>query len=148
MQAARPLRTGYESCVLESRAGALPERRRQVHSGRMTLDPAVTNPEHYAVIFENERVRVLEYRDEPGDETTPHDHPDSVMYTLSSFHRRLMSQDRQMEVELEQGTVGWLPAQRHHAKNIGETSTHVIFVELKGDAGEARAGDTGVLGPE
>jgi hypothetical protein len=25
----------------------------------------------------------LEYRDSPGDITHPHDHPDSVMYTLS-----------------------------------------------------------------
>lgn len=29
------------------------------------------------------------------------------------------------------GTVGWLPAQQHHGENIGDTPTHVIFVELK-----------------
>ena len=33
----------------------------------MSLDPVETNPEHYRVIFENERVRVLEYTDNPGD---------------------------------------------------------------------------------
>jgi hypothetical protein len=48
----------------------------------MSLDPVVTNPEHYKVVFENDRVRVLEYLDEPGHQTTPHRHPDSVMYTL------------------------------------------------------------------
>lgn len=48
----------------------------------------MTNPDHYRVIFENERVRVLEYTDQPGDMTTPHEHPDRVMYTLSSFQRR------------------------------------------------------------
>ncbi len=83
------------------------------------------------MIFENERVRVLEYTDDPGDRTTPHQHPDSVMYTLSSFRRRLVSGDAQREVELEAGTVGWLPAQEHHGENIGETPTSVIFVELK-----------------
>jgi hypothetical protein len=57
----------------------------------MTLDPVVTNPDHYAVVFENEHVRVLEYNDQPGDRTTPHEHPNSVMYTLSSFRRRLSS---------------------------------------------------------
>ncbi|UMG93850.1 hypothetical protein [Nocardioides sp. TF02-7] len=31
-----------------------------------STDPVVTNPEHYRVLFENERVRVLEYVDEPG----------------------------------------------------------------------------------
>jgi quercetin dioxygenase-like cupin family protein len=102
--------------------------------GDMSLDPAVTNPEHYKVIFENDRVRVLEYTDQPGDRTTPHEHPDSVMYTLSSFRRRLVSGDMQREVEIASGSVAWLPAQQHHGENIGETSTHVVFVELKEQA--------------
>ena len=97
----------------------------------MELDPVQTNPQHYRVLFENDRVRVLEYTDVPGDRTTPHRHPDSVMYTLSGFRRRLVSGDQQREVELAAGTVGWLPAQDHHGENIGDTPTHVLFVELR-----------------
>ena len=97
----------------------------------MSLDPVLSNPDHYKVVFENERVRVLEYQDLPGDRTTPHRHPDSVMHTLSSFRRRLVSGDVQREVELQAGTTGWLPAQEHFGENIGETPTHAIFVELK-----------------
>ncbi len=41
----------------------------------MSLDPAVTNPDLYKVIFDNDRVRILEYTDAPGDATTQHDHP-------------------------------------------------------------------------
>lgn len=41
----------------------------------MGPDPAVTNPDLYTVVFENDRVRVLEYHDRPGDRTTPHGHP-------------------------------------------------------------------------
>ena len=59
----------------------------------MTLDPVVTNPNLYKVIFENEQVRVLDYTDQPGDRTTPHEHPNSVMVTLSSFRRRLYAGD-------------------------------------------------------
>lgn len=44
------------------------------------LDPAVTNPELFKVVFENERVRVVEYRDRPDDQTMPHRHPDSLMF--------------------------------------------------------------------
>ena len=35
-------------------------------------DPTSTDADKYKVIFENERVRVLEYRDEPGQVTKPH----------------------------------------------------------------------------
>ena len=110
----------------------------------MSLDPVVSNPEHYKVVFENERVRVLEYSDAPGDVTTPHRHPDSVMYTLSSFRRRLVSGDTSREVQLESGTVGWLPAQEHHGENIGDTPTHVVFVELKEPGA---SGGVGRIGP-
>ena len=97
----------------------------------MILDPVQTNPDHYTVVFENDRVRVLEYSDGPGARTTPHDHPDSVMVTLTSFRRRLASGDAEREVEMVAGTTGWLPAQQHFGENIGTTPTRVIFVELK-----------------
>jgi hypothetical protein len=42
-------------------------------------DPVTTNPALYRVVLENERVRVLEYLDQPGDCTLAHAHPDSVM---------------------------------------------------------------------
>ena len=103
----------------------------------MTLDPVETNPEHYSVVFENERVRVLEYVDRPGERTTPHAHPDSVMHTLSSFRRRLHSGDAHRDVEMPAGTTGWLPAQEHSGENIGEMETHVLFVELKDGAAPA-----------
>ena len=109
----------------------------------MSLDPTKTNPDHYKVIFENERVRVLEYTDQPGTVTTPHAHPDSVMYTLSSFRRRLVQGDARREVELQAGTVGWLPAQQHHGENIGETPTHAIFVELKDPPQSPPGGEIG-----
>ena len=109
----------------------------------MSLDPVETNPDHYTVIFENDRVRVLEYVDQPGTVTTPHAHPDSVMYTLSSFRRRLVQGDAQRDVDLQVGTVGWLPAQEHHGENIGDTRTHAIFVELKDSSQQPADGDLG-----
>ena len=97
----------------------------------MSTDPTVTNPGLYSVVMENERVRVLEYHDRPGDRTTPHHHPDSVMVTLSGFRRRLIDGDRSADVELEPGLVRWLGEQSHAGENTGDTDTRVIFVELK-----------------
>ena len=107
-------------------------------------DPSVTDPDHYRVIFENDRVRVLEYRDRPGDETHPHRHPDSLMYTLTSFRRRISHSGRRVDVEIPAGSVRWLGAQEHSGHNIGDTETHTIFVELKEPA--LSTSDT-VLGP-
>lgn len=110
-------------------------------------DPTSTDPDKYKVIFENDRVRVLEYRDEPGQRTQPHEHPESVMYTLSSFERRLIGENGEgRDVELAAGEVRWLDAQVHSGENIGESPTHVLFVELKPDAPVAQIGST-TLGP-
>ena len=108
-------------------------------------DPTTTDPDKYKVIFENDLVRVLEYRDEPGQKTSPHEHPDSLMYTLSSFQRRLIGgSGESRDVALEPGEVRWLDAQTHSGENIGSTPTHVLFVELK-ERRESAAG--GTLGP-
>ena len=65
--------------------------RRSATSGPPASGAPATNPDHYRPIFENAHVRVLEYTDLPCDVTTPHDHPDSLMYTVSSFRRRLVA---------------------------------------------------------
>ena len=41
---------------------------------RMSLDPVASNPAHYKVVFENERLRVLEVTLEPNDEEPIHHH--------------------------------------------------------------------------
>jgi beta-alanine degradation protein BauB len=104
----------------------------------MGADPTQTDPDKYKVVFENDRVRVLEYTDRPGDRTSPHSHPDSVMYTLSSFERRLTHGDQQRDVQLEAGRVVWIEAQEHSGENIGTTESRSVFIELK----EPRAGSS------
>jgi beta-alanine degradation protein BauB len=115
--------------------------------GASVDDPTITDPDKYRAIFENDRVRVLEYRDDPGEATHPHDHPDSVMITLSGFDRKLVLGEAVREVTLPPGEVRWLDAQRHAGENIGSTPTHVIFVELKEPASAQRADAPPPLGP-
>ena len=111
-------------------------------------DPIVTNPDLYRVLFENDRVRVLEYLDQPGDATQPHSHPDSVMVTLSAFRRRLRSGGREVDVGLPAFQALWLDAQEHAGTNVGTTPTHTIFVELKEPHATGPEGsDAGRLGP-
>jgi len=94
-------------------------------------DPLTTDPGLYRVVFENARVRVLEYRDEPGDATHVHGHPDSVMVTLSPFSRVIAADGAEVPVRMPAGQVRWLDAQEHAGRNVGTTPTHSIFIELK-----------------
>ena len=106
-------------------------------------DPTTTNPEFYRTLWENDDVQVLEYRDTPGQETTPHEHPNTVMVTLTGFDRELSSGDQSREVSLAAGSAVWLPAQSHSGRNIGSTPTHTILVELKHSAPSATAPNLG-----
>ena len=113
----------------------------------MSLEPTCTDPDKYVAIFENEWVRVLDYRDHPGQQTQPHRHPNSVMITLSDFQRRLSSDGNAAEVSMTAGRAVWLPAQTHLGHNVGDTDTHVIFVELKTASAVGPAAVEKNLGP-
>jgi beta-alanine degradation protein BauB len=95
-------------------------------------DPVKTNPGKYVVVFENERVRVLEYRDRPGDKSLMHEHPDSVVYNVAPAKRRFSFPDgKTVDAELKGGQVIWNNAGKHGGENTGTTDTHAIIVELK-----------------
>jgi len=95
-------------------------------------DPVVTDGDKYRVVLENDRVRVLEYRDSPGDRTTPHHHSDFVLCALSAFKRKFVLADgREVVREVRPWEVVWSGAQSHIGENVGSTATHVLIVELK-----------------
>lgn len=98
----------------------------------LAQDPVKTDPDKYFLRFENDRVRVLDYRDKPGDKTNMHHHPDFVLYAIAPFKRRLTFPDgKTLERELKAGDVIYMPAQDHIGENIGDTETHVVIFELK-----------------
>ena len=99
-------------------------------------DPVKTDGDKYTVLFENNCVRVLDYRDRPGDRTNRHRHPAFVLYTLSSFKRTLTLPDgKVVQREFKEGEAVWSGAQTHIGANTGDTPTHVILVEMKSDIG-------------
>jgi beta-alanine degradation protein BauB len=95
-------------------------------------DPVKTDGDKYKVVLENERVRVLEYRDKPGNKTTMHAHPDFVVVAQSGFKRQLTLPGGKTVVrEFKPGEVMWTDAHSHIGENIGDTDTHVLIIELK-----------------
>jgi quercetin dioxygenase-like cupin family protein len=100
------------------------------------VDPTVVAPNHYKVVLENDRVRVLQIRYAEGEETPMHSHPDAVALFL---------EDGTVEMRLPDGTSQqpagkagealWTPAGDHSPKAV--TSVSVILVELKDGGGDA-----------
>jgi beta-alanine degradation protein BauB len=103
-------------------------------------DPVKTDSDKYRVVLENDRVRVLEYRDKPGEKTTMHAHPDFVVLARSAFKRQLTLPGGKTVVrEFKAGEVMWTDAHSHIGENIGDTDTDVLIIELK----EPRKPETG-----
>jgi quercetin dioxygenase-like cupin family protein len=111
-------------------------------------DPVQTDRDKYRLVLENERVRVLEYRDKPGGKTQRHSHPAFVLYALAPFKRRLtFGVGRITERSFKAGEAVFMDGQTHVGENIGDTETHALIVELKHvglPSGAPKAETTGV----
>jgi mannose-6-phosphate isomerase-like protein (cupin superfamily) len=106
------------------------------------LDGVVAAPKHHRLLFENDRVRVIESRIRVGERTPPHTHlHQRVMYTVSgsSFVRRDEG-GRVIEAPLvrdgstDEPRVMWAgPTDLHTIENTGSDDLVVIAVEVRCD---------------
>jgi len=95
-------------------------------------DPAVVNSKTIKIKFENDRVRVLEAELPPGTKEQVHSHPAYVIYVLAGGKVRNYAADgKTSETELKTGEVLYRDPLTHAAENIGNTTMHLILVELK-----------------
>jgi quercetin dioxygenase-like cupin family protein len=106
------------------------------------LDALRAAPRHHALLFENEKVRVLDTNIRPGDTVPLHTHRwPSAMYVLSfsDFVRRdaagnVLIDSRNIRT-LPAGSALWSePLAPHTLENVGERDLHVISVEQKSPA--------------
>ena len=98
----------------------------------MQKDPVQVAPNHYKVVFENDRVRVLSFHSRPGEKWGLHAHPDAVVVSLNEYKVRNIVPGAQPAIrEAKRGDVAWIPARSHTGENIGNTEMDCVLVELK-----------------
>jgi quercetin dioxygenase-like cupin family protein len=87
----------------------------------------------YKLLMENDKVRVMEVRLEPGQKSPMHNHPDDhVVYVNNDARFKLSFPDgKRSEFELKAGQALWLEAGPHETENVGKTRGHNIVIELK-----------------
>ena len=84
------------------------------------------------VKFENERVRVLELRLQPGEREQQHTHPQYVLYALTDYRVRNISADGTVRTfQRRAGDVFWGEPITHGGQNVGTTELRALIVELK-----------------
>ncbi|MBS1718199.1 MAG: hypothetical protein JSS72_10765 [Armatimonadetes bacterium] len=104
------------------------------------LDATIAAPSFHKLLFENEHVRVLDTRVEPGQIVPLHTHPWPIMHYIfawNDFIRRdengdVLVDTKAMGVSAEPGTATWsAPMGPHTLENVGDGPIHVLVVELK-----------------
>ncbi len=99
----------------------------------MAQDPIKVSPNTHKLLLENDQVRVIEYRSQPGEKSPMHFLSDAVIYRLSpSYKLKITLPDGKTKViEGKAGDVRWVEEGMGKEENVGNTEAHAIIVELK-----------------
>ena len=98
----------------------------------MAGDAPSVPPNLYKVLFENDKLRVLETRYGPGVKSDMHSHPDLVAVPLTSTKARsTLSEGPTVDLDLQSGEPAFVEAQGHAVDNNGDAEFVVVLVELK-----------------
>ena len=104
-------------------------------------DAATVQPRAYKVVFENDRMRVLEFNSKPGMGVCGngmHSHPAHLTVALSTAKARIRLPDGKVFVgENKLGDVFWSEAETHETENITGRNVRALMVELKPGTGKA-----------
>ena len=102
-------------------------------AGAPAQDPLTVGPDIYRLILENERVRVLEARFQPGEKIGPHAHPDHVVVVTSAGKLAVTAASGKVqEFDAKVGDTFFIAAETHSAENVGTTEFACVVTELKG----------------
>ena len=105
-----------------------------------SLDAMIAAPAYHKLLFENDRVRVLEVRIGVGQVVPLHTHRwSSILYvqSASDFIRRdkggqIVFDSRNSGPPQEAPGVVWSPPRPPHSvENVGSAGIHIISIELK-----------------
>lgn len=95
-------------------------------------DPLEVAPTMYSLVYQNDRVRVMQVVFKPGEKIAKHSHPDHFIYVLEPGKLKISHPDgTSMDADFKVGQVVWIPAETHWAENTGATEVKLLVTELK-----------------
>jgi oxalate decarboxylase/phosphoglucose isomerase-like protein (cupin superfamily) len=98
----------------------------------LAQDAVKAAPTHYKPLFENADVRILQIDYEAGSKSAMHQHPDSMVLSLTASKVRFTTPDGKMQVsDMPDESAMYTPAATHSSTNVGTTAVKAILVEFK-----------------
>lgn len=96
-------------------------------------DAVKTDPEHYTVVSENDRVRILRVHYGPHEKSTVmHSHPATAVVFLTDGNGRFnLPGGKTQDYSAKAGDAQYNDATTHQPENTGDTDMEAIVVELK-----------------
>lgn len=95
-------------------------------------DPLEVAPDMYKLVYENDRVRVMQVTFEVGQAIPEHSHPDHFVYVLEGGSLKITKADGTVaDAEVKAGDVIWIDAETHSAVNTGTSAVRLLVTELK-----------------
>jgi quercetin dioxygenase-like cupin family protein len=95
-------------------------------------DPAKVAGKNYKVLFESDKVRVLDVLYKPGEKAAMHSHPYHVAYGLTdSKFKFTLPSGKTMDINGKAGEVLEGPPGLHSPENVGTSDAHLIVFEVK-----------------
>jgi beta-alanine degradation protein BauB len=106
----------------------------------LAQDPTKVEPRHYKLMFENDRVQVVNVHYGPHEKSEMHEHPGGVVVIVTGGHLRFTDQSGKVtEVYSKSGEARWFPPFKHKVENVGDDSYNAVYVGLKGKITEVTA---------
>jgi beta-alanine degradation protein BauB len=96
-------------------------------------DPVKVSPDHFTVLLENEKVRVLDFHSRAGVKIPQHSHPAYISYSISGAGKtKFTSKDGKVtEQTAKTGQATWHEPETHASEYEGTGTAHVLLIELK-----------------
>jgi quercetin dioxygenase-like cupin family protein len=96
-------------------------------------DPVKVSADHFTVLLENEKVRVLDFHSKAGVKIPQHSHPAYISYSISGAGKtKFTSKDGKVtEQPAKTGQATWHGPETHASEYEGTGTAHVLLVELK-----------------
>jgi quercetin dioxygenase-like cupin family protein len=99
-------------------------------------DAVIAASKTHKILFENDKVRVLEVKIAPGEKEPLHRHPYKTITIIEKpATLRYFDENGKLISEIKAEGVSWIePVELHSTQNVSATPFHGFRVELKGNS--------------